>query len=215
MTTTKKPPIRRSVQQSRQRADENPAPGFHQEAKSAPAPVSTVRPGADSASLATWSKISMPAWVALPLRLFLGITFVYAGLQKLTDPQFFRPSAPGYIGKQIAGMAHGTPLGSLLTHLVVPHAMLFGGLIAWGEVAIGLGVLVGVLVRPAAYLWRLAELHVLPFGQLASLSILLWLGHCIFLWLDSDLTRRPTRRRLAGIRRSNCRLAAISRARKP
>ena len=152
MTTTKKPPIRRSVQQPRQRLAENPAPVSHPEAKSAPtpAPVSTLRPGADTVSLATWSKISMPAWVALPLRLFLGITFVYAGLQKLTDSQFFRPSAPGYIGKQIVGMAHGTPLGGLLTHLVVPHAMLFGGLIAWGELAIGLGVSVGVLVRPAA-----------------------------------------------------------------
>ena len=101
---------------------------------------------------------TMPAWIALPLRLFLGVTFVYAGIQKLTDPQYFRPSAPGYIGRQIAGMAHGTPLGGLLTHLVVPHAAFFGGLIAWGELAIGLGVLVGLLVRPAAFFGALLSL---------------------------------------------------------
>jgi thiosulfate dehydrogenase (quinone) large subunit len=102
--------------------------------------------------------MTMPAWVALPLRLFLGLTFVYAGIQKLTDPQYFRPSAPGYIGRQIAGMAHGTPLGGLLTHLVVPHAAFFGGLIAFGELAIGLGVLVGLLVRPAAFFGALLSL---------------------------------------------------------
>ena len=102
--------------------------------------------------------MTMPAWVALPLRLFLGLTFVYAGIQKLTDPQYFRPSAPGYIGRQIAGMAHGTPLGGLLTHLVVPHAIFFGGLIAFGELAIGLGVLVGLLVRPAAFFGALLSL---------------------------------------------------------
>jgi DoxX len=41
------------------------------------------------------------AWALVPLRLFLGITFVYAGIQKLTDPQYSNPEAPGYIGKQI------------------------------------------------------------------------------------------------------------------
>ena len=38
--------------------------------------------------------------ILLPLRLFLGITFLYAGIQKLTDPQFFNPSATGFIGKR-------------------------------------------------------------------------------------------------------------------
>jgi thiosulfate dehydrogenase (quinone) large subunit len=56
------------------------------------------------------------------------------------------------------GFAHGTPLGGLLLHLVVPHATLYGGLIAWGELAIGLGVLVGVLVRPAAFCGALLSL---------------------------------------------------------
>lgn len=52
----------------------------------------------------------------LPLRLFLGGTFVYAGIQKLTDPQFFNPAARGYIGRQIPAFAFGSPLGGLLLH---------------------------------------------------------------------------------------------------
>jgi thiosulfate dehydrogenase [quinone] large subunit len=85
-----------------------------------------------------------------PLRLFLGLTFVYAGVQKLTDPQYFDPTAAGYIGHQIADMANGSPLQGLLLGLVVPHAPLFGALVAWGELAIGLGTLVGLLFRAAA-----------------------------------------------------------------
>jgi thiosulfate dehydrogenase [quinone] large subunit len=104
------------------------------------------------------------------------VTFIYAGLQKLTDPHYFDPSAPGFIGNQIKGFATGSPIGSLLLHLVVPHATLFGSLIAWGELAIGLGVLVGILVRPAAF-----------FGALLSLIFFLsasWRVHPYFYGSD-------------------------------
>lgn len=101
-------------------------------------------------------------WVLLPLRLFLGITFIYAGLQKLTDPQFFDPKARGYIGKQIIGFASGSPLHNFLIQVAVPHAHLFGLLIAFGEIAIGIGTILGLLFRPAAF-----------FGLLLSLTFFL------------------------------------------
>jgi thiosulfate dehydrogenase (quinone) large subunit len=89
-------------------------------------------------------------WALLPLRLFLGITFVYAGIQKFTDPQFFHSDTAGYIGKQLVAYANGSPLHNFLLQIVVPHALLFGFLVAYGEIAIGLGTLFGVLLRPAA-----------------------------------------------------------------
>jgi thiosulfate dehydrogenase [quinone] large subunit len=89
-------------------------------------------------------------WMLIPLRLFLGVTFVYAGLQKLTDPQFFKPTAARFIGHQIQSFAHGSPISGVLLHVALPHAVFFGALIAWGEIAIGLGALVGFLARPAA-----------------------------------------------------------------
>ncbi len=109
---------------------------------------------------------SAPAWKAswflLPLRLFLGITFIYAGIQKITDPQYFNTSARGYIGKQIAAFANGSPLHGFLMQFVVPHASFFGALIAYGEIAIGLGALLGLLLRPAAF-----------FGLLLSITFFL------------------------------------------
>jgi thiosulfate dehydrogenase [quinone] large subunit len=80
----------------------------------------------------------------------LGVTFVYAGLQKLTDPQYLRAGAPGYIGRQIAAFAAGSPLHGFLVSVALPHAVLFGALVAWGELAIGIGTLVGLLLRPAS-----------------------------------------------------------------
>lgn len=91
-----------------------------------------------------------PSWVLAPLRLFFGVTFVYAGIQKLTDPQYFRRTAPGYIGKQILAFAHGTPLHGFLLHVAEPHAIAFGVVVAIGEIAIGVGTLTGLLLRPAA-----------------------------------------------------------------
>ncbi len=115
--------------------------------------------------------VSIQQWVLLPLRLFLGITFIYAGIQKIMDPQFFQTSASGYIGRQISRFALGSPIHGLLTSLAEPHAKFFGILIIFGEIAIGLGTLFGFLFRPAAFFGALLSLlfflsaswHVYPY----------------------------------------------------
>ena len=129
-------------------------------------------------------------WALLPMRLFLGITFVYAGVQKLTDPQFFHHSTPGYIGNQIIAFAHGSPLQYFLTHIALPHAILFGMAVALGEIAIGLGALFGVFFRLAAFFGNMPECIVLSFGELACVSLLLWLRHCVFVLLAHVAVQR-------------------------
>ena len=84
-----------------------------------------------------------------PLRLFLGGTFVYAGIQKLSDPGFLDSNAPTYIGTQLQGFADGTP-GRLLLEPALSHAAAAGVGVALLEIMIGALVLMGVLVRPAA-----------------------------------------------------------------
>jgi thiosulfate dehydrogenase [quinone] large subunit len=88
-------------------------------------------------------------WFLLPLRLFLGVTFVFAGLQKLANPNFFKSSSPISIHAQLVGGTHSSPIHALLSHLV-PVASGVGVVISIGEVAIGLGVLVGLWMRVAA-----------------------------------------------------------------
>ncbi len=118
------------------------------------------------------------------MRLFLGVTFIYAGLQKLTDPQFFNPAAPGYIGRQIIAFAHGSPLDGFLMAVAVPYAHVFGLLVAYGELAIGIGTMLGFLLRPAAFFGLLlsfmfflsASWHVYPYFYGADIVF-------VFCWL--------------------------------
>jgi thiosulfate dehydrogenase [quinone] large subunit len=91
-----------------------------------------------------------PGAALLPLRLFLGVTFVYAGIQKLSDPGFLHPGAPTYIGTQLTGFAHGTPGGFLLRAFALPHPQITGVATALLEIAIGLLTTAGLLTRVAA-----------------------------------------------------------------
>ena len=79
-----------------------------------------------------------PGIALLPLRLFLGGTFVYAGIQKLSDPGFLHAGAPTYIGTQLHAFANGTPGGFILRAFAIPHAELAGIGVAIVEIAIGL-----------------------------------------------------------------------------
>lgn len=91
-----------------------------------------------------------PGAALFPLRLFLGLTFVYAGVQKLTDPGFLHPGAPTYIGTQLHAFAAGTPGGFLLRTFAIPHAQLAGVGVAIAEIVIGLLAAAGLLTRVAA-----------------------------------------------------------------
>ena len=118
----------------------------------------------------------IPAWIILPLRFFLGFSFVAAGLDKLTDPTFLDPSAISYIGHQIAGFAPGTPLEGFLLNFAVPNATLFGVMVMGGELLIGLAVLLGLFTRFSA-----------AMGFLLNMTFFLsatWLVHPFFLGAD-------------------------------
>ena len=90
-----------------------------------------------------------PAWVLLPLRLFLGVTFVFAGLQKLANPSFFSSSSASGIQQQLLAATRNSPVPWLISPL--QHQPIATGLaIALGELAVGIGTLLGILARPAA-----------------------------------------------------------------
>jgi uncharacterized membrane protein YphA (DoxX/SURF4 family) len=91
-----------------------------------------------------------PGAALLPLRLFLGATFVYAGIQKLTDPGFLHEGSPTYIATQLHGFANGTPGGFLLRAFAIPHPELAGVGVAIFEIVVGLLAASGLRTRLAA-----------------------------------------------------------------
>ncbi len=105
----------------------------------------------------------------LPLRIFLGVTFLYAGLDKLTDSSFLAASGPGSIGEMMRSV-HASAGVPALVDLALKSPVDFGYAIAFGELAVGIGTLVGLLSRLAA-----------AGGALISLS----------LWLTVSWTSTP------------------------
>lgn len=104
------------------------------------------------------------------LRLWLGITWVYAGWYKATDPQFLTPNTSGYIGTQLANYQLNSPISFLLRHMV-EHAGIVGLFVMLSEFAIGFATLTGFMLVYAslggllmsATLWLSASWTVKPY----------------------------------------------------
>jgi len=94
----------------------------------------------------------LPASFLLPLRIFMGVTFLYAGIQHLTEPSYFDPTKPGYIGHLISQYAVGSPIHDFLLGVAEPNAVAFGYVVGVGESIIGVAILIGFLFRLAAFL---------------------------------------------------------------
>ncbi|GGZ57719.1 DoxX family protein [Streptomyces bluensis] len=100
-------------------------------------------------------------YALLPLRVFLGVTFIYAGLDKLTDSAFLSDAGSGSVGDMMRAVRDSAAIPALVD-LALKNPVGFGYAIAFGELAVGIGTLVGLLARLAAF-----------GGALISLS--LWL----------------------------------------
>jgi len=96
------------------------------------------------------------------LRIWLGVTFLYAGWNKASDGAFFTPGSSSYIGTQLTGFAHGSPISGLLG-LAAHQPVVVGWVTLLGELAIGIATLLNIASLPAA------------IGG-ALLSLMLWLS---------------------------------------
>jgi thiosulfate dehydrogenase [quinone] large subunit len=113
---------------------------------------------------------AVAAWTLLPLRLFLGVTFVDAGAGKLLAPAWFGAGPQGFAA-QTRRFAADSPIGGLLHGAVAAHPLPFGFALAAGELAVGLMVLAGLATRVAAaaglglslLFFLTASWHVRPF----------------------------------------------------
>ena len=89
-------------------------------------------------------------WAMLPLRIFLGGTFLFAGLQKLANPNFFDANSPSSIQAQLIAANRDSPISFLVGHLI-EKATFLGIIISLAELAIGIGMLLGLWTRIAAF----------------------------------------------------------------
>ena len=123
------------------------------------------------------------------MRLWLGITWIYAGWDKASDPGFLEAGSSSYIGTQLSGFSTHSPLGFAFNPLI-EYATVVGGFVIIAEFAIGLATLLWVAPRLAAFggflmslgLWLADTFHVTPYFLASNTAYaVLWLTYLLFL----------------------------------
>ncbi|MCX6437572.1 MAG: Rieske 2Fe-2S domain-containing protein [Actinobacteria bacterium] len=129
------------------------------------------------------------------IRLWLGITWIYAGWDKASDPGFLTRGSSTFIGSQLTGYASQSPVGFIFNKLI-EHSQYVGIIVLLSEFAIGIATLLWIAPTSAAFggfamsvgLWLASSFHVKPYF-LASDSVyaVLWLTY--FLYLTGGRTK--------------------------
>ncbi len=133
------------------------------------------------------SEGSSPLWFVI--RMYVGAEWFLAGWEKVISPAW------GTSGKAVAGFASGALkltggdhpavqgwYAWFLQHVVTPNVGLFSFLVTWGEVAVGLGILLGLLTGIAAGFGVLMNMNYLLAGTVSINPVLGVLG--LFLCLS-------------------------------
>ncbi|GAB2693235.1 Rieske 2Fe-2S domain-containing protein [Kitasatospora kifunensis] len=151
-------------------------------------------------------------YALLPVRLFLGATFTYAGLDKLADSHYLAGAGDpqSFYAQTLAAKAH-SPIGWALAP-ALHQPTFFGLLIAFGELAVGLGTLCGLWGRVAALggamlsltLFLSVSFHVTPYYLGNDLPYLMaWttlaLAGTPYLSVDGFIAGRAERDRQRGL----------------
>jgi thiosulfate dehydrogenase [quinone] large subunit len=148
-------------------------------------------------------------WVWLVVRLYLGYEWLSSGLSKVTGP-----GSAAWIGDKagaaIVGFANGALsktsgdhpdvtgwYATVLQSVVIPNAGIFGRLIAFGELLVGIALIVGALTGIAAFFGILMNANYLLAGTVSSNPILIILGTLVVLawrnagWIGLDRILLP------------------------
>jgi len=92
-------------------------------------------------------KKKMQLWPITMLRVYTGVFFLYYGFGKIRNPDFADGLA-GFVNSQLensVGM-----IRPFLESVVLPNKGLFAFLVSWGELAIGIALILGLATRWAS-----------------------------------------------------------------
>ena len=141
------------------------------------------------------------------IRLWLGLTWIYGGWDKASDPNFLASTGSTSILRQLQGYSISSPLGFLFERLI-EYSTLVGIFVMAAEFTIGIATIAWVAPTFAALsgfgmsmgLWLAASWHVKPYflGSDTAYAIL-WLAYFLALVgkrrkIDVSLDRRGTMR---------------------
>jgi thiosulfate dehydrogenase (quinone) large subunit len=129
-------------------------------------------------------------WPLRIMRIWLGVTWIYAGFDKASDPGFLKAGSSTFIGTQLSAFSVNSPVGFIFSKLI-ENATQVGIFIMLAEFAIGAATLLWIAPTWAAFggfamsltLWLASTWNVKPYF-LASNSAytILWLSYFLFLY---------------------------------
>lgn len=132
------------------------------------------------------------AWIWFLMRLYLGYEWLTAGLVKLTDIN------GSWVGEKAGAAVTGFLNGALkktegqhpdvsgwyawfIQNVALPHPVIFSYLIVFGEIAVGLGLIVGLFAALAAFFGMVMNFNFLFAGTVSVNPIMLLMGILIIL----------------------------------
>lgn len=123
------------------------------------------------------------AWIWFAARLYIGYEWFMAGWGKFNNPVWIGDKAgtaiQGFFSGALAKTVGSHPdvsawYGYFLNNVAIPHPVLFSYLITFGELAVGIGLILGVFTGIAAFFGAFMNLNFL-FAGTVSVNPLLFL----------------------------------------
>lgn len=141
------------------------------------------------------------SWLWLVVRLYVGYEWLASGWEKIQSPVWMGAKAGG----AVAGFAQGALkktggehpdvqgwYATFLRDAVIPNAAVFSRLVAIGEFAVGVALILGALTGIAAFFGILMNANYLLAGTVSSNPVLIILGALLMLawrnagWIGLD-----------------------------
>ncbi|GAA0352130.1 DoxX family membrane protein [Bacillus horti] len=116
------------------------------------------------------------AWIWLIVRLYLGYAWITAGWKKVTGPAWTGENAGAAVQGFVSGALEKEEVASwyaaFLQNAVLPNAKVFSFMVAYGELLVGLGLILGLLTGIAAFFGGVMNVSFLFAGTLSTNPLL-------------------------------------------
>ena len=125
------------------------------------------------------------AWFWLVVRLYLGWQWLQAGWEKVQDPTW----VGSHIGTALTGFVQGALAKTggahpdvqawyawFLNHAVLPHVVAWSYLVTYGEVAVGIAIILGLLTGIAVFFGMFMNLNYMLAGTVSVNPIWFTIG---------------------------------------
>lgn len=125
------------------------------------------------------------SWFWLVVRIYVGYEWLVAGWEKVNDPVWVGPQAGGALSGFLQGAlaktagAHPDVQGwyaSFLKDVVLPHSAAWSHLVAYGELLVGVALIIGAFTGIAAFFGLFMNLNYLLAGTVSVNPVLFTLS---------------------------------------